>query len=164
MGDTQNASDRGLCRQDGRIDMRTWILVSSAYIARVFELDSLTSPWREVYTWVNPEDRLRRQDLNTDRPGRIASPPRGQRSSYADPSDPRQKIDAAFAKDVIRELRVAHDEGRFERLVVVAPPHFMGLLRQFDRGRLTAVVFQEVRKDFTHETAASLQRRLRELI
>jgi protein required for attachment to host cells len=140
--------------------VKTWILVSSGYAARLFETHNAKDPWQELDTWVNPQDRLRRQDLVTDRPGRIAGQANAQRTAYTAPTDPKDQVEAEFASTLVDTLVRALDDGKFNRLVLVAPPRFMGLLRKSEPKRLSGMVFREILKDLTHETTPEIQRHI----
>ena len=144
--------------------MKTWILVSSAYAARLFESHGPNDPWQELETWRNPPDRLRRQDLLTDRPGRIAGLANAQRTAYAMPSDPKEQVEAEFASTLVEVLVRGLDARKFDRILLVAPPHFMGLLRKCEPQRLTEVVNREILKDLTHEAMPELQRHVNALM
>jgi protein required for attachment to host cells len=144
--------------------VRTWILVSSAYAARLFESHGPQDAWQELETWRNPPDRLRRQDLVSDRPGRIAGRANAQRTAYAMRSDPKDQVEADFANMLVDAVVRGLDAHEFDRIVIVAPPHFMGLLRKCEPQRLTDVVYCEVLKDLTHETTPDLQRHVDALL
>lgn len=146
------------------IAVKTWVLVSNAYMARLFEYRARNEPWQEIATWRNPRDRLQRQDLVTDRPGGIASTANAQRSAFAPHYDPKDEVDRAFAAKLVQTMVSALDANTFDSLVLVAPPHFLGILRQAAPKRLVDVCCREVHKDLTREEVASLQRHVSRLI
>jgi protein required for attachment to host cells len=104
---------------------------------------------------LNPQGRLHDQDLESDRPGRVfnsasvpgrrrgASPrhgANGERSTH-------QHVAEKFARRIGEELRRAHAAGRFDRLVLVAAPAFLGRLRRTLPADLRAIVAATVSKD-----------------
>lgn len=107
-----------------------WIVVADASKARLFSRKKKFSPLEEVETLVHPESRLRRQDLVTDRPGQVQESRTPGEYSAGEPTDPKAVEAQAFAREVARHLRKAQQEGRFQHLVLVADPHFLGELRK----------------------------------
>ncbi len=143
--------------------MATWYLVSSATRARVFEGQGTNQPWRELFDMVNPAQRQPRQDMVSDRPGRVANSASGQRQSFAEPTDPREHAAEDFARDIMHRLEAARNSDSFTGLVLVAPPHFLGLLRAAMGEPLRQCVDAEIGKDLTTEDTATLQAHVRQL-
>jgi protein required for attachment to host cells len=65
---------------------------------------------------------------------------------------PRQHEAHVFASRIVDALETARNAHEFDRLVVIAGPHFMGLLRELMPKPLSALVVTEVVKDLMHET------------
>jgi protein required for attachment to host cells len=137
--------------------MTTWVVVASAARARFFEANGRREPLHELKDLVNPEDRLRSQALKTDKPGRAFDHLGGQRHSMGTAVDPKEQVAIRFAKQVADQLDVDHYSKRFNALCVVAPPHFLGLLRGHMGNGLTRTVKGEVANDLTQQTAQSVQ-------
>ena len=62
-----------------------------------------------------------------------------------------------FARRVAGQLQHAQCNGEFDRLVVMAPPAFLGLLRKEIPDSVHSRVAPEVTKDLVHETADIVQ-------
>lgn len=137
--------------------MNSWVIVASAARARVFALNDRREPWQEVLDLVNGDDRLLRQDFVSDRPGRVIDRARGQHHTLTPSADPHEAASVAFAADLVTRLEDALHSGQFDRLTVVAPPHFLGLLRGRMGDRLRLAIHEEVNKDLTREDAATLR-------
>jgi protein required for attachment to host cells len=137
--------------------MKTWVVVASAARARFFEANGRREPLQELKDLVNPEDRLRAQALKTDKPGRAFDHLGGQRHSVGTAVDPKEQIAIRFAKQVADQLDADHYNKRFDALCVVAPPHFLGLLRDHMGNGLTGTVKGEVVNDLTQQNARSVQ-------
>lgn len=144
--------------------MKTWVVVASAARVRLFEVAGLHETWKEIADLLNAEDRLSRQDFTTDKPGRVINTARGQRHTMEPTVDPKERAAAQFAQDVARRLEAGLYEKQCERLIVVAPPRFLGLLREKMSDALLAAVQHEVHKDLTREDAVSLQAHVAELL
>lgn len=137
--------------------MKTWVIVASAARARVFNVSGRHQPWDEVLDLVNSDDRLLQQEFSSDRPGRVVDSARGQRHTMDPSVDPKERAATRFAREVVGELRSGLNDKRFEQLIVVAPPHFLGLLREQMDDVLANAVRDEIAKDLTREDAGSLQ-------
>lgn len=79
-------------------------------------------------------------------------------------TDPRDINDARFAKTVIEHLEKAHAEKRFERLILIAGPHMLGLLRANLDSPLRAVLLGEMPKDLSSQSLKAVEKHLGELI
>jgi protein required for attachment to host cells len=144
--------------------MKTWVVVASAARARVFEAAGRRQPLQEILDLVNPEDRLQQQDLESDRPGRAFDRLGGQRHAMQTAVDPKQQAASRFAKRLGEQLQADLHAKRFEALCVVAPPHFLGLLREHMSDGVRRVVKGELTKDFTREDAAAVQAQVADLL
>ena len=133
----------------------TWILVGDASRARIFSFEKDDAPWVLVEQVENPIGRARTSELVTDRAGRqrqIGPPLEGH-------MDPAEQESHRFAEKLGHVLQKGYDERRFARLVLVAPPRFLGYLR----GVLKEVakhVVKSIDKDYTHLDDRELHRLL----
>ncbi|MGI9499593.1 MAG: host attachment protein [Geminicoccaceae bacterium] len=69
------------------------------------------------------------RELAADRPGRSFDRGGEGRHSMEPRTDPRDVEQERFAREVSAALEQADRRERFDRLILVAPPTFMGLLR-----------------------------------
>lgn len=145
------------------VGVKTWVVVASAARARFFEVTGRLAPWRELLDLVNSDDRLRRQEFVSDKPGRTVDSARGQHHTLDPSADPKERAAEQFARQVVEKLEAGLYDKQFESLTVVAPPHFLGLLREQMGEALVRAVRDEVTKDLTREDAAGLQAHLAEL-
>lgn len=144
--------------------MKTWVLVASAARARVFEVNSKREPMHEIRDLVNPEDRLQSQDLKSDKPGRAFDRMGGQRHAMGTAVDPKEQLAIRFAKQVADQLDSDRHQRRFDALCVVAPPHFLGLLRDHMGHGLSRTVKGEVTNDLTQQDVSSVQQHVAHLL
>lgn len=144
--------------------MKTWVVVASAARARIFEVNGRREPLHEVVDLVNPEDRLQAQALKSDKPGRAFDRVGGQRHAMGTAVEPKEQIAIRFAKQVADLLDADRHRGRFEGLCVVAPPHFLGLLRDHMGSSLTRAVRGEVTNDLTQHDVRSVQEHVAHLL
>jgi protein required for attachment to host cells len=131
--------------------MKTWVIVADASRARLYELEGRGQPLTELQDLVHPEARLKGMEIESDRPGRAFDTRGDQRHAMAPPTEPKHEEAMRFAREVAALLREGFDAHRFRQLCVVAPPQFMGLLRDEIDGPVRAAVKAELSKDLTHE-------------
>ena len=144
--------------------MRKWVVVASAARARLFEFAGRHEPWKEMADLVNADDRLSRQDFTSDKPGRAVNTARGQHHTLEPTVDPKERAAALFARDLAKRLEAGLHKNQYARLIVVAPPHCLGMLRQELSDALAGAVEHEVHKDLTREDGGALQAHVDELL
>jgi protein required for attachment to host cells len=125
-----------------------WVLVADACRARIFESQALGKGMREVEDHVNPTGRAHGRDLLAEN-GRHTYANAGARQGYSSQprSDPVEHEVETFAKRLADRLEKARLEGRYGRLYVIAPPRFLGLLRDKRTKDVERLVEREVPKD-----------------
>ncbi|MEM9072292.1 MAG: host attachment protein [Myxococcota bacterium] len=117
----------------------TWVALADRTHARFLALQG-----RTLVTVRELEDvraKQRNQDFDADRPGRAFDRVGMGRHALEREHSPTQRAAAAFAKTVAQALGAARAEGSFERLILVAEPGFLGMLRRdLDRATQSTVV------------------------
>jgi len=140
----------------------TWIIVADSGHCRCFEAATRTAPLTEVADLVMPTSRLREQDLVSDRPGR-AFDRFGEGRHAMEPRTPAKEVEGRrFAAQIASTLDTARQDGRFDRLGIVAAPAFLGLLRQELSSPLQSLVVLELDKDLTRLGAEEIRSHLPE--
>jgi protein required for attachment to host cells len=144
--------------------MKTWIVVASAARARCFELADRHAPLDEIWDLVSPQSTLPRQALQSDRPGRAFNSLGGHRHAMEVEVGAKEAVATRFAKDVGEALQQALNAHRFDALLLVAAPHFLGLLRAQMGSGLQRTVKAELAKDLTRETPERVMDAVREQV
>ena len=100
----------------------------------------------------------------TDGPGRIEKHAAGPESTMDPPTDPHEEEAKNFAHRLNQRLESAEAQKVYDMLVLVAPPHFLGLLKsglgKGPRKRLVA----NIPKDLTRISNAELQVHLADVL
>jgi protein required for attachment to host cells len=140
----------------------TWVLVADEWVARILQKPPHSRELEEVEVLRDDDARAERRELRRDAYGRRGAgrlrPGANITASASD--DVLHEEGARFAAQVAAKLAEALQRRRFEKLWIVAAPHFLGQLRQAFDKQVNATVVQEVTKDLTHETPHELTRRL----
>lgn len=140
--------------------MRVRIVVADQSEASFYELEQAGMPPKLVQRLEDAQAHLHDRDLKSDRPGRVFdhAPAQGSRRgavahhSTGGERSPRKVEARRFARRVADELDQAWLQHRYDRLVVMAPPTFLGLLREQMPPSLQSVLTATIDKDLVHET------------
>jgi protein required for attachment to host cells len=125
-----------------------WIVVADAAHARIFESDELMEKMTEIESRIHPESRLKIGELMSDGRGSTQARP-GDARSAMDPQTDRHQVEVEkFAHELAKHLTEGSSRRAFDRLVLVAPPRFLGLLRAELTPELQRKVVAEIRRDW----------------
>lgn len=128
----------------------TWVVVADHQRARLFEAEYPHATLREFDDLVHPESRQPPRELGQDEPGTTHDRYGQGVHAMGTHHSPREQEAIRFAHELAERLRKAHSANQFDRLVVVAEPDFLGLLRSAMSENLQAAVTQEIHKELTH--------------
>jgi protein required for attachment to host cells len=157
----------------------TWILSANAGRARIYAESDPSVALQEIEDMVSPAAQLRTEDTETDKLSPTAAS--GSRHAiggnegagmahnakagapnklYQPAQTPDQHAADLFAKDVATFLQKAHNEGRYQQLIITASPDFLGVLRTKLDPQVQKLVRSEFNKDYTHSNAQQLREQL----
>lgn len=139
---------------------KLWILVADAHRSRLYRLDDdgeALEPTRDSELVANA---LPSRDIASDRPGRAFDSGGEGRHAHEPSTDPARHEDLRFAKAVVDRLEEARKRDEMEQLVVVAPPRFLGDLRNDMSDHLARCVVNEINKDLSKLKPHELLERL----
>ena len=142
----------------------TWILVASNNHARIFTADTPSSALTEVEAFTHPESRSHDRDLTSDLPGRIKGESGMGVHAFEQRTDPKRHEEQVFAHDVARYLDKGLSDGKFEQLLIVAEPTFLGLLRGELSEAVKKTVCFELDKNIVKASAAEIRDHLPEYL
>lgn len=99
--------------------------------------------------------------LTTDQPGRTqGSAAGGARSAMQSKTSPKEVEFEHCAYELAQVLHNGHGQQAYARLVLVAPPHLLGLLRKTLNHTVSKRVAETVDKDYLHLSDQKLHARL----
>lgn len=152
--------------------MRIRLVVADQSEARFYDLSARrASPapagarLQLIEQLADPKAHLHDRDFSSDRPGRVfdhAPAPAKRRGATGHHSTggerrPRKHEAAVFAQQIAGVLERARRADEFDRLLIMAAPAFLGLLRKALPPSVRATVAAEIRKDLVHESPEALQ-------
>ncbi|MDH5527486.1 MAG: host attachment protein [Nitrospirota bacterium] len=124
----------------------TWVLVADSSRARIFSKNG-SGGYREVAGFIHPESRMHDQQLTSDLPGTAAGHAGSERHALGEKTPPKRHEAVTFSKQVTSHLEHARTSRAFDKLAVIAPPSFLGMLREQYSQPLAGMVKQEVTKN-----------------
>jgi protein required for attachment to host cells len=137
----------------------TWILVSNASTAKLLRNTGPNKGLELVREFAHPQSREKNGDLVTDRPGRNPGAGNGH-GSFVPATLPKEHEAEVFAIELARELDTGRVNNQYSRLVMVAPPAFMGQLNQHLNSAVKGFVSDTLEKDYTRATDKELSQHL----
>lgn len=130
--------------------VRTWILVADAGRARVLQSLGPGKPLTTVDGLASVSGLpSTTHEIVTDRQTRVHESSNSARHAITPKTDPREQMKEDYLKMLADEMHQRLATGAFDRLVVVAPPHALGVLRAALSDQVKAVVSGELAKDLT---------------
>jgi len=145
----------------------TWIIAADESRARVLQVLDREQRLAEIEDLVNPAGRMQERELQTDAEprfnghGGVGKPGTATTGGPASDSERQGAVEhsaRSFAKEVGRYLDKARIEHRFDQLVLVAPPKFLGALRKELHKEVEKLVTDELPKDLSWFNAREMER------
>lgn len=137
---------------------KTWILAAESSRAVIYALESRVKPLTEVESLAHPEGRDLEQDMTSDRPGRaFDTTGLGGRHAMGKEVDPKRHEAQLFAKRLADRLDQGRIHGKFDQLMLVAPPAFLGLLRERLNDQTLKLVSQSLDKNLVQAGEQSIR-------
>jgi protein required for attachment to host cells len=148
--------------------MRTRIVLADESEARFYDVDRFDEPLHLIGKLTDANARLHDRDLKSDRPGRVfdhaaaSNQRRGAVGHHSTGGErtPRKHEAEVFAREIARDLQTAHEQHRFERIVIMAGPPFLGVLRNALPKAVSALIVREIPKDLIHEPDSAIREHL----
>jgi len=142
------------------------IVVADQGEARFYDIVGPTAALQPAGRITDPKAHLHDRDFKSDRPGRVfdhAPAATGRRGAVAHHGTggerrPRKQEAQRFARQIAEQLEAAKPE--FDRMVLMAAPSFLGLLRVALSKSLRAKLVAEVPKDLVHQGEDALRAHL----
>jgi protein required for attachment to host cells len=151
----------------------TWCLVCDASRAHLFRDGPPAGPFELQSSFDHPDSRARVVDLVSDTNGRMpsggshgdggGSRPSGfyGRPGAAPDTDPKEVEAERFARELAAVLAKGLDDHAYEALLLVAPPHFLGVIKAALGGQVAKRLQATLDKDFAEMDPREIARRLR---
>lgn len=140
--------------------MTIWVVVTDAGRARVFEAESAKSELVEVMDKADPLRRIPETELASDEPGRNRGPAGIGTHGMQEKVTPQEAEDRRFAAEIVDDIRHALDTNRISSFYLMAPPHFLGILRNAMSDHVAKGLAGDLNKDLTTHSVADIKAHL----
>ena len=125
----------------------TWILIANRSSASLFESDWPGKSMRRVQDITHPKGRMQNKDIDADKPGRSFDSFGKGRHAMSTEQEPTEHIAQQFALDLAELLNKGRLTHAYDKLVLMAEPKFLGILRAALDKNTAALVVQTVNKE-----------------
>ena len=125
----------------------TWVVVSDSSRARLFSLENRSEPLVELDGMIHSEGRMRELDENSDRQGGIAGGHGEGDHTFEAPTDLKHHEAEVFARQIADKLENGRVNHEYHKLILVAPPAFLGALRHVLNQHIQDLVSHSVDKN-----------------
>lgn len=147
------------------MNLATWILIADSSRGRLYEQPAKGKPWSLLEQYQHPASRVSEGGLTTDQPGRMhGSATGGARSAMESKTSPKEVEFERFAHQLTKVLQDGHGQQSYAQLVLVAPPHFLGLLRKGLSAAVSKMIVATLDRDYQHLSELEVRKQLVPLI
>jgi protein required for attachment to host cells len=127
---------------------KLWYVIADGGRARFVERDE-NGAFRTVLSFVAAELHERSHDLGRDRPARVKESANTARHAVEPRRDLHEAAKEGFIAIVAEKIESEHGSGRFDRLVLVAPPGVLTELKQKLSKPMAELIAKDLQKDLT---------------
>lgn len=142
-----------------RLKARDWVVVCDGRKALVLENVGTALAPRLQTRESHQQDDAPSNAHGGDRPPRTSRPASGQRSAV-DQVVWQDQAERHFLASLARRLDDAVSNGETERLILVAPPRALGIIRETYSPKLREAIGAEIEKDYTRMPVREIERQL----
>lgn len=135
---------------------KTWVLVADRVRARLFEMAHKGAPLTEIKSLINVEGREPKGSRGDSRPVRTMESVGMARHAIEPRTTPEEKHAEKFARDLNALLELGRSQHDYYRLVLIAPPRFLGVLRAALGPQIAPLVSQEITHDLSEATGQEI--------
>ena len=129
----------------------TWVVVADSSRARFFTLAGKSEPMQELEGMTHAESRMRNQDEVSDKQGGLAGGHGEGGHAFEAPTDIKHHDAEIFAKQIADKLERGRVNHAYNKLILVAPPAFLGALRQAMNDHVVNLVSKSLDKNLVAE-------------
>ena len=134
---------------------KTWVVVAESSRAKIFELDKRNAPLVEIQGFAHTPSRLHQKELTSDLPGRTPG-----RHKLVQQTTTKENACNEFARSIRNHLDTARSKGKFNKLIIMSPPSFLGRLRKQLGATINKCVISEIDKNLVRHSISDIQAHL----
>jgi protein required for attachment to host cells len=132
-----------------------YILVADSSQAKLFRAEKPLKTLEIIFEKDHIQGRQKRSDIDSDRAGVRNSSTKGSHS-FAGDKDSHKHEEEMFAKSLCNMLESEYKHRKYDGLILVAPPHFLGFIRQHLSKDCMSVLVKSINKNLVKQTETEL--------
>lgn len=133
-----------------------WIVVANKGQACIYSANRRGEGLNLIDEFVHEAGKAHLQELVSDAPGRVHDRQGAARHSMEPDVGFQQDSIRRFARKIVDYLEAGADEGLYDRLIFVAAPAFLGIIRKCVDRHLDERIILEIPKDIGGQDVAKL--------
>lgn len=137
-----------------------WILVANQTEAQIYSSDRLPGNLSLVEVLTNADGNAHPRDLASDAPGRAFDSTGSGRHAMEPNTGVKEEQRRRFVKEMVERLQIGHLKGSFGKLVLLAAPAVLGVIRKTLTPDLEKIVIKEIPKDVIGHDLDKIQSQL----
>ena len=141
---------------------KTWVVVAESSRARIFSTTGARAGLDEIEGLAQPEARLKERDLVSDSHGRSFDSGGTGRHAMGREVDQKHHEAATFARTIAEYLERGRNGGNYQKLILIAPPAFLGLLRKSMHAGCRDRVVASINKNLVQHESSDIRDHLPE--
>lgn len=133
--------------------MKQWILLANSCFAEIYSGNRAGIESIQYFDY--PEGRQKSGEILTERPGRVHESQGSTSHAVGTKVDVHMHEIQMFAHIIAQALKKAKAENAFDRLVIIAPPQFLGELRPLLPDTIKKCIHKEINKDISPDLSVN---------
>ena len=140
------------------------VIVLDYTCARIFHSSSPKGPLEEKKVLVHSENRLHDKNMTSDRQGYSFSSHGYGRNALSKSEDPKEHEIKQFVKEISEYLKISEANNEFDKLVIIAGPKLLGVLKKQLNNNLRKLITYELKKNIAKLSANEIRKHLPEYL
>jgi protein required for attachment to host cells len=139
---------------------KTWVVVAENSRARIFLMKNTGVSLKELADMQRSEARSYERELTSDRPGRTFDSRGGGRHAKEPELTMKKHETINFAKYIADYINSESEKGKFEKLILISAPEFLGLLRKNLNEAVKHRITRQIDKNIVKQDEAFIRKQL----
>lgn len=130
------------------------VVSTDSNTARIYRYEKRIAKVTLLKEITHPESKLKNIDLTSDRPGHYKAG--AGRGAYSPHKQAKEVEIDNFSREIAKELNRERVQHEYDGLIVISPPHMIGLLSQHLDKNVKGLIINSIPKDLIHFTEREL--------
>lgn len=127
-----------------------WIMVANGSLSKIFHNNGSKLRIKLLQEASSALAHLSSKELRISKPGRVYESANPARHAIEPKTDPHRKEKIRFAHNIASLLNEGATSHKFNELILIAPPEFLGDIRAQLIKHALKLIKKEINKDLTH--------------